>query len=359
MILILAIPLCVAIVIAAIAAERSARASHRWRALVLNLLGLSCLGIGLLAVYGWSHSRSVVISHRVAMVEQPLPVERSRPASSLVRLLVDNEGRSVPAADVPAADVPAVPVAADPAPSAADVEAAATPGPESTVDVPGLERSAEQPVEQPAKTGPDGVGVDGVSSKQLLPQVEIDYAARPDWVDREDRDEGSVHQISVSSGPYLRQREARKELDRQLKLATEEYINEFLANAAAARWLSYDATRIRQTLVPARNIYDEKVISPSFGVMYQSHALLELGPDFHRDIEQAWHQIVARAQLAKLTLAAVAVLGTLVLLFSYFHADTATRGFYSGRLKFVTAVAILGLVASGVWLARSIPWLWP
>ena len=156
-----------------------------------------------------------------------------------------------------------------------------------------------------------------------------------------------VHQISVSSGPYLRQREARKELDRQLKLATDEYINEFLANAAAARWLGYDETRIRQTLVPARNIYDEKVISPSFGVMYQSHALLEFGPEFHRDVEQAWHQIVARAQLAKLTLAAVAVLGTLVLLFSYFHADTATRGFYSGRLKFVTAVAILGLVASG------------
>ncbi len=163
----------------------------------------------------------------------------------------------------------------------------------------------------------------------------------------------------MCSGPYLRQREARKELSRQLQKATDEYINEFLANASAARWLGYDEARIRQTLVSSQNIYDEKVISPSFGAMHQSHALLEFGPEFHRDVERAWHQIVARAQLAKLALAAVAVLGTLVLLFSYFHADTATRGFYSGRLKFVTAMAILGLVASGLLLARSIPWLWP
>ena len=173
--------------------------------------------------------------------------------------------------------------------------------------------------------GADDGGNDAAPN-ELTPQVEIDYAARPAWVDREDRDEGSVHQISVCSGPYLRQREARKELGRQLQKATDEYINEFLANASAARWLGYDEARIRQTLVSSRNIYDEKVISPSFGVMYQSHALLEFGPEFHRDVERAWHQIVARAQLAKLALAAVAVLGTLVLLFSYFHADTATQG---------------------------------
>ena len=48
----------------------------------------------------------------------------------------------------------------------------------------------------------------------------------------------------------------------------------------------------------------------------------------------------------------------LVLLFGYFNADTATRGFYSGRLKFVTVVAILGMIVAGFLMARSIPWLW-
>jgi hypothetical protein len=346
MIAILTILLCAAIVVSAMAAERSARARHRLRAVALNLFGLACLGVGLLAIFSWSH-RGAVISHRLAMVDRGI-----HPAGSLVRLLVDGDGRVVPAnntgSDVTGAD--------DASPPAADVEdAPSPPSSDAATDAPGVELPAEQPVES---TGADDGGNDA-APQELTPQVEIDYAARPAWVDREDKDEGSVHQISVSSGPYLRQREARKELGRQLQKATDEYINEFLANASASRWLGYDEARIRQTLVSPRNIYDEKVISPSFGVMYQSHALLEFGPEFHRDVERAWHQIAARAQLAKLALAAVAVLGTLVLLFSYFHADTATKGFYSGRLKFVTAVAILGLVASGLLLARSIPWLWP
>jgi uncharacterized integral membrane protein len=93
--------------------------------------------------------------------------------------------------------------------------------------------------------------------------------------------------------------------------------------------------------------------------MYQSHALLEFGPEFHRQVEESWRQIQARARLVKMALGAAAVLGTLMLLFGFFQADTATRGFYSGRLKFVTAVAILGLIVCGVYLTRSIPWLWP
>jgi hypothetical protein len=46
------------------------------------------------------------------------------------------------------------------------------------------------------------------------------------------------------------------------------------------------------------------------------------------------------------------LLGTL---FSYFKIDTATRGYYTGRLQFVTAGAILLLVTTSVWLARWIP----
>ena len=205
----------------------------------------------------------------------------------------------------------------------------------------------------------DQNGLDDALPEEMRRQVQIDYAARPAWVEREEQDVGPVHQVSVNSEPYRRQRQAREKLDEKLKQVTDEYINELLGTATAARWIAFDASRIRRTLVAPGNIYDEKVISPSVGVMHQSHALLEFGPEFHRDVEQAWHQIVARARLVKVALAAAAVLGTLALLFSYFQADTATKGFYTGRLKFATLVAILGLIASGVLLARSIPWLWP
>ena len=43
----LIIVLCVAVVIFAVLAERSARSSHRFRAIGLNLVGLFCLGVGL------------------------------------------------------------------------------------------------------------------------------------------------------------------------------------------------------------------------------------------------------------------------------------------------------------------------
>ena len=241
---------------------------------------------------------------------------------------------------------PAAP-AEQPAASAEQAEAAASESAENQVDV-------EAPAADLA-----GAEVAGELSTAPQSQVEIDYASRPDWIDQPPRDAGQVHQIAVCSGPYLRSHDAHKELQQQLKRVTDEYINEFLGQDTASHWVSWDTSRIGRELVAARNHFEEKVISPSFGVMYQSHALLEFGPDFHRQVEESWRQVQARAQLVKMALGAAAVLGTLMLLFGFFQADTATRGFYSGRLKFATAVAILGLIACGVYFARSIPWLWP
>jgi hypothetical protein len=340
----LAVLLCITIVISAVWADRSARAKHTWRAVCLNLCGIGCLAVGLVVISAWNRGGSVV-PRRVAVVDTP-----GNPGT-LVRLLVNSDGRVERAR--PARRLPAGENQVDQAENAevdsSDVVAAAE------ADV---ERADDVAAEPPEKTMPEiverGEGLPSV----MMSQVEIDFEARPEWVDREDTDVGPVHQISVASGPYLRHREARQELERQLKLVTDEYINECVGSQHGARWIGLNAEQIRQTLVGPENIYDEKVISPSFGVMHQSHALLEFGPEFHQDIEQAWHNVVARAQLVKLALVAGAVLGMLALLFGYFNADTATKGFYTGRLKFVTAVAILGLVALGIFLARSIPWLW-
>jgi hypothetical protein len=40
--------------------------------------------------------------------------------------------------------------------------------------------------------------------------------------------------------------------------------------------------------------------------------------------------------------------------FGFFRLDTATRGFYTGRLQFTAAAMILTVVVAGVWLARQI-----
>ncbi len=143
MIAILTILLCAAIVVSALAAERSARARHRWRAVALNLFGLACLGVGLLAIFSWSH-HGAVISHRLAMVDHGV-----HPAGSLVRLRVDSDGQVMPAnnagSDVTGDD--------DASPTAVDVEG--TPSPPSSdaaTDVPGVEQPAEHPPSQQART---------------------------------------------------------------------------------------------------------------------------------------------------------------------------------------------------------------
>jgi hypothetical protein len=44
-------------------------------------------------------------------------------------------------------------------------------------------------------------------------------------------------------------------------------------------------------------------------------------------------------------------------IFSYFRLDNATRGYYTGRLQFLTAAAILAVIGGGVFAARWIHWL--
>ena len=43
--------------------------------------------------------------------------------------------------------------------------------------------------------------------------------------------------------------------------------------------------------------------------------------------------------------------------FGYFRVDNATRGYYTGRLQFLSAAAILAIVGAGVFCARWIYWL--
>jgi hypothetical protein len=43
--------------------------------------------------------------------------------------------------------------------------------------------------------------------------------------------------------------------------------------------------------------------------------------------------------------------------FGYFRLDNATRGYYTGRLQFMAAAAILAIVGAGALLGRWITWL--
>ena len=188
-----------------------------------------------------------------------------------------------------------------------------------------------------------------------LVTVQIDREKRPSWVESAAVQFGDVHTIAVRGGPYLSQRECLRALDAELKKATDEFIGDYLGTPRAALLVNYDARYIKEHLVRDK-VFDEVIISPSVGEMRQTHALLQFDASFRRELDERWGQIKATGRLGQVGLGVGGVLALLAAFLGYLRMDTATRGYYTGRLQFAAAVAILTIVAAGVFAARSIPW---
>ena len=191
---------------------------------------------------------------------------------------------------------------------------------------------------------------------------------RPAWVDREPVQVGDTYQVSVSSGPQEKMGECPPALDLQLSKAVAAYVDEYLGPHAAANWrvsdlISYDLSYIKKNLVKRGNVFEEK-LQMSFGPMYQMHALLEFGPKFRKeldgrrgDLERHARDVAIAFRLRGLALGFGAVLCLLAVAFGYLRLDTATRGYYTGRLQFLAATAILVVVVAGALLASRVMWM--
>lgn len=185
---------------------------------------------------------------------------------------------------------------------------------------------------------------------------------RPSWIGTTPVRSGEIHRTAVRSGPYHLQRDSNRVLDDMLQKAVTEYVDEWLAVQDAHQLLPYDLgyvkTHLLQPIDPTsgKYQYDEVAEHPlPIGLMHESHALLAFDKEFRDDLEQRWERIVAAKRLLQTGLAAFGILGLLAVSFGYFKVDTATRGFYTGRLQFAAAAAILALVAAGALMAHWIP----
>lgn len=203
-----------------------------------------------------------------------------------------------------------------------------------------------------------GVRELGVAPSAALGGVKIDHARRPAWVESAPQRVGELHTNSVSSGPWLAPDEARRALDEKLVEATRHYVEERIPHQRIDLLLpQYDLSYIKSRLLRPENVYEEQIEGELSGSSYQIHALLEFDGGFRGELDSRWQAIVRRMRLALTGVAGGGVLLGIAVLFGLLRADTATRGYYTRTLQFVGAVAILGLVAAGVLLAKSIPWL--
>lgn len=197
---------------------------------------------------------------------------------------------------------------------------------------------------------------DVASDIDLAPQSRVVIPpGRPGWVEEDfTHEEGDLQRVAISSGPYSRKHDALRALDDELAKATKTYVGDYLGNRAAEALVPVDAATIRRELVQPANIYHEQIHVSELGPMFQSHALLEFGPGFRDQINERWKKIVVAGRVAKVGVVAIGVLLALSVVFGYFKADNATRGYYTARLQLGTAGAVLALVAGGVMLFRHL-----
>jgi hypothetical protein len=217
--------------------------------------------------------------------------------------------------------------------------------------------SGAEEAQPPADDSPDSGSTSDQADDPIIEataDTPIIPPGRPAWVESKPVTSGEVHKLAVSSGPYAREIDARRALEREIAAATSRYIAEHVDSDLAPKFLRYDAATIRRGYV--RDEYQE-VITVSVGDMHQIHALLQFGPDFRQEIERRWAGVTATSRLGQVGLFAGAALLLLGSVFSYFRLDNATRGYYTGRLQFMAAAAILTIVGAGALLARWITWL--
>jgi hypothetical protein len=180
---------------------------------------------------------------------------------------------------------------------------------------------------------------------------------RPAWVEAPPMHVGEgVHTTSVSSGPFARMQDCWREFDQELVKNTNAYIEQHLGSKYAPQFIRYDAQEIRTQLVRPGNLYHEQ-ITVSIGPMHQVHALLEFDKPFRDRLDVRWAEVCKYSRLTQAGLGIAAVLAFLGTIFGYFRVDNATRGYYTGRLQFLTAAAILTIVGVGVMLSRFVLWM--
>jgi hypothetical protein len=179
---------------------------------------------------------------------------------------------------------------------------------------------------------------------------------RPQWIGAEPNFRGKIHTIPVASGPYANDKDAKQALNEALVKAANKYIADELGSELAPTFIRFDSRTLLKDYVKEENRYHDTA-RYSVGFMHEHFALLEFDTKFRNELDRRWDKVRAGKRLAQTGLVSGAALLLLASVFGYFRLDNATRGYYTGRLQFMTAAAILAVVGVAAVVATRLPWL--
>ncbi len=256
-------------------------------------------------------------------------------------------------AQPPAADGPA----ADPESGSTEAEQPARPSSPAAEAAPPASSAAKPPDQAatvPAATAPS-------AAKPSAPP--------PEWVQQPPGRSGTVFRRVVTSDPFSTDEECYHQLDGKMLVVACRYLADRVGNhwqrsfdQIADERVQFDLARRRLGSLGVdaaylwknackQKEYREFIASSvndvgdaQLGPMRRIHALLEFDERVERFLVQRWENRERVERLGLASVCAAAVLGLIGVVFVYLKIDTATRGFYSRRLKAAAVLATILII---------------
>jgi hypothetical protein len=175
-------------------------------------------------------------------------------------------------------------------------------------------------------------------------------APRPKWLDEPTGLVNGVYYRTVVAGPYATRAACEEAMPAELNAAVDQFVDSYLG-PGASQIVHLPLSYIKDEI--AKQEYEE-TYSASFGPMKNLHRQLAFDRKVCEVLKQRYHNALAEVRMKEFAIGAGGVLLLLGTMFSYLKLDTATRGYYTGRLRLATALAILGGGAAAFSLVRHL-----
>ena len=172
---------------------------------------------------------------------------------------------------------------------------------------------------------------------------------RPAWVESEPVLEGDLYKMSVASDPKLTPLEAEQDLIDKTYHATQDYLTNLLDKDATMHFA------LSEEFI-ADHILKEKhfeTVDLPVSKMVIAHGLLVFDKNLRDEFRAEYQATKIRWRMLQAGGLAALVLVVIGTLFGYLKLDTATRGYYSGRLQLTAGALILAVVWAGYMLMDS------
>jgi len=167
---------------------------------------------------------------------------------------------------------------------------------------------------------------------------------QPDWVDAPPKLERGVYTESISVGPYATRQECGRELAYSVQQAAKEYTDQYLGSAASGRFSLPQPYLMEHVVKEVWWQEHELTVGEFTAQMFYEHARLEFDGKTRAEITERYRESMVAVRLVQVGGGAAMIWGLLAAVFGYLKLDTWTRGYYTGRLRLLAGVVILGLM---------------